>query len=447
MTNRITADFNVQTGTVRRELYCSGLHPFISTRHIDDFFDAFKDLRFYMVRNHDWAHNNTDQRLIDVHHIFPLMHLDPSDERNYYFAPSDEAIRLTYEAGSKVFYRLGTSIEHTEGIHFNTNPPEDFDKYAEVCAAIVRHYTKGWNNGFHYDMPYWEIWNEPDLKNGAMWTGSAEQFALFFAIVLKRLKTEFPELKVGGPAHTVFSPCLIDMIKAECDKLDVTPDFYSYHIYSNNLDAMRSVATEPRKYLDKIGWNKTESILNEWHFIRSWVGVHSNLTEESYNYSINSRDGLMGINSAAFNVASFCIFQNSPLDYSFYYGCGTGNWGVYRPSRLPNKNFYSLIMMRDMVYDFPKKTTVSGCDEQTQCAIAGLSEDGSKAAMLLGDLYGISTDIPVEIKGFDFKKATCIALDDIRDNVPIPLQPDNDGILHLMKNEPGSAAFMLILEK
>ena len=90
---------------------------------------------------------------------------------------------------------MGTSIEHTKDIHFNTIPPTDFHKYADVCAAVVRHYTKGWNNGFKYDMQYWEIWNEPDCGGGKMWTGTQEEFAKFFAIVLKRLKDEFPELK------------------------------------------------------------------------------------------------------------------------------------------------------------------------------------------------------------------------------------------------------------
>ena len=219
-------------------------------------------------------------------------------------------------------------------------------------------YTKGWNNGFHYDMKYWEIWNEPEGRIN-MWTGTDEQFAKFFAIVLKRLKTEFPELKIGGPAHCSFRADLIDMLKAECDKLDVKPDFYSYHMYANNLDTPKYLATAPREYLDKIGWTETETVLNEWHFIRAWSGVHSNITEESYRRSVEGKDGLMGINSAAFNIATFCIWQDSKLDSAYYYGCGTGSWGITYPSTRWNKNYYSLLLMRDMVYDFPNKAAVS----------------------------------------------------------------------------------------
>ena len=80
---------------------------------------------------------------------------------------ADEMIQAAQNAGSKVFYRLGTSIEHSGEKHFNAIPPKDYEKYAEVLAGIVRHYTRGWANGHHYKIRYWEIWNEPN--NGPMW--------------------------------------------------------------------------------------------------------------------------------------------------------------------------------------------------------------------------------------------------------------------------------------
>jgi hypothetical protein len=55
---------------------------------------------------------------------------------------------------------LGASIEHGE--KKGTYPPQDYAKWARICEHIILHYTKGWANGFHYDITYWEIWNEPD---------------------------------------------------------------------------------------------------------------------------------------------------------------------------------------------------------------------------------------------------------------------------------------------
>ena len=104
-------------------------------------------------------------------------------------------------------------------------------------------------------------------------------------------------------------------------------------------------------------------------------------------------------------------------------------------------------MMRDMVYDFPNKVAVSGGGD-TQRALAAVSDDGKQAAVLIGDLYGSCMDIPVEIKGFGFASTvTCTILDDARENVVVECKPDKNGLYHLKKSEPGSAAFMLILKK
>ena len=49
--------------------------------------------------------------------------------------------------GTKVFYRLGASIEHKK--KFGTFPPADFKKWAEICEHIIHHYTQGWANEFY----------------------------------------------------------------------------------------------------------------------------------------------------------------------------------------------------------------------------------------------------------------------------------------------------------
>ena len=51
-------------------------------------------------------------------------------------------------------------------------------------------------------------------------------------------------------------------------------------------------------------------------------------------------------------------------------------------------------------------------------------------------------------KGFGFaSSATCTILDDARENAVVECKPDKNGLYHLTKSEPGSAAFMLILKK
>ena len=48
---------------------------------------------------------------------------------------------------------------------YHTFPPKDPEKWARICEHIIRHYTEGWADGYHYNIRYWEIWNEPEVQN------------------------------------------------------------------------------------------------------------------------------------------------------------------------------------------------------------------------------------------------------------------------------------------
>ena len=148
------ADFRQTVGAFNLRLHSSNSAPNLASRGIGDFTPMFKKMKFHSARTHDWALWNPGQRIIDTHFVFPLIHLDPAVPTNYYFDATDEIIRLAQEAGCQVFYRLGTSIEHSglrpEQKHFNSLPPKDYAHYAEVLAGIIRHYTRGWANGFHH---------------------------------------------------------------------------------------------------------------------------------------------------------------------------------------------------------------------------------------------------------------------------------------------------------
>ena len=136
-------------------------------------------------------------------------------------------VKNTFDAGTKVFYRLGASIEH--GLKWGTYPPKDFAKWARICEHIVRHFTEGWADGFNYDIEYWEIWNEPE--NGAtpetntMWKGTFEEFMKFYEIASNHLKNKFPNLKIGGYGASGFYAIFDNMMVLEETKVQA---FYGY---------------------------------------------------------------------------------------------------------------------------------------------------------------------------------------------------------------------------
>ena len=198
----VAVDFAAQRGEVNPRLHGSHFCPryAASSANVEKDVAALSKLNLAAWRSHDAPLVAGGQRVVDTHFIFPLLHLDPKDPKNYFFKATDNLLAPVQEACKmKVFYRLGTSIEHTSNKNAtNTLNPQDHVKYAEALAGIVRHYTRGWADGFNWDIEYWELFNEPNIK--PCWRGTRDEFIDLFVTCLKRLKGEFPELKIGGPA-------------------------------------------------------------------------------------------------------------------------------------------------------------------------------------------------------------------------------------------------------
>ena len=173
-----TIDFNVPTGRINKWLHCSGYGPRSYPRSLENDDKDLAALHLTAARTHDWALINNGQRIVDTQYLFPLPHLDPSDPRNYVFEPTDHVLELAQNIGMKIFYRMGTSIEHTGDWFFNAANPADHARYAESLAGIVRHYTQGWGNGFKWDIANWEIYNEPNCR--PCWRGTKEEFIDLF---------------------------------------------------------------------------------------------------------------------------------------------------------------------------------------------------------------------------------------------------------------------------
>ena len=440
-------DLNKRTGRIRNELHGSNTTLILSTRALNQYDEALRKLNFTFSRTHDWALWNRGQRIIDTHFIFPLMHLDPKDPANYYFDATDEIIRLAQEEGEmEVFYRLGSSIEHSGEKHFNVVPPKDYEKYAEVLAGIVRHYTRGWANGHHYKIRYWEIWNEPDGREN-MWDAPYETFIPFFVTVLKRLKSEFPELQFGGPALRGLDLKLFKPLLEACKAAGVVPDFISWHCYGSKPGELINQPSIARKFLDEMGFKKTKLCINEWHYLESWKGVQSADSSESYRKAtLEGPTCLQSTNSGVYNLAVLIGWQDSPLDLAMWYGASWDSpaWGYRSVFREFTKNYYSMELFGRFLREYPVK-----CQSEAIVyhILAGRSEDGSKAGILLADYKGCSETIEISAAGLSaYYQVSAVVLDDDRNNEPVPVTVKGEKIL-LKKKKPSSAAFLIQLQK
>ena len=464
----LIADFSKETGKIRPELHSSGFGPTICSQTQQDL-DDVRSMGFAYARTHDWALVNPNQRVCDYFHIFPLMHLDAKDPKNYVFGPTDYLLKRTREeAGFDVFFRLGTSIEHSGNkVHFNALIPEDFDKVAEIFAGTVRHYNRGWADGFRWNVKYWEIWNEPEgIQN--MWfpeegiadvTGDdliakrAEcraKFVKFYVTVLKRLKSEFgDEIKVGGPALCSYNTEWLNDILAACRDAGVAPDFISWHGYANNPRQYANEAELARKLCDGYGFSKCELIINEWHYF-GYGDYDWNDMQRCSDPKVKARiwtgpRSHNGIHSACFTLAALADLQCSKLDQAYYYGCRhTGSWGFKDEHQNKYKVFYALKLFGDIVKGYP--TICASASEGTLTTLAVKDASGRKA-LLVVDYGGTEHNLSIPVRGVaNGAKVSCAVLDWTHDLEPHKAE-FKDGRLALRKNDSYSAAFLVKFEE
>jgi len=477
----LSVDFNDEIGKVRPELHSAGFGPTICG-FSDELVSDIRSMGLKAARTHDWALACPNQRVCDIHHLFPLAHLDAADPKNYCFGPTDCLLQRTREQmGLDVFFRFGTSIEHSgKDIHFNARIPEDFDKVAEIFAATVRHYNRGWANGYEWGIRDWEIWNEPDGNNNmwclpggdegwvvktdedkAKFKIRSEKFADMFVKCLKRVKGEFGDtVRVGGPALTEWfaigghnSIGFLKVTLDRCKAAGVAPDFISWHHYTEDPEIIRRSIEDARKLCDGYGFTKCQLVINEWHYFGysqyDWAELGSS-DPVRRKLAWEGPASHSNIDSAAFTLAVLSRFQTSPLDQAFYYGCGArGTWGYKDYNENKYKDFYALQMFGELMNGY---TTICRGDEAVPrelslvTAFAAKAADGRKALLVSDYRSQAYKKIDVKVAGVrPDAKVSAELLDYSHDRTPAEFT-FKDGLLTLKRPYTESSVFLVRFE-
>jgi hypothetical protein len=170
-----------------------------------------------------------------------------------------------------------------------------------------------------------------------MWKGTMEQFFEHYKVVSNHLKNEFPHLKIGGYSSCGFY-CysevpkwikaanstdrfeyfiefflkFLEFITSEEGKSPL--DFFSFHGYAVHPSKLLEYIENARNLCDQYGFTDTESILNEWNYVKGWL-------DEEWIYSLKSEKGLKG---AAFTAAVMEMCQYEAVDMLMYYDARPG---------------------------------------------------------------------------------------------------------------------------
>lgn len=319
----------------------------------------YKKAGFPFVRMHDM--NFPNPREVDVPQIFPDFDADADDPESYDFVRTDLYLRQIRDAGCDIIYRLGTSIENGE-LRFYVHPPKDFEKFAKVCLNIIRHYNHGWANGFHWDIKYWELWNEPDIgekdsdrSRDGMWTGTVAQFYDFYAVVSKYIKAREPDILFGGyascavtePSRVVFFEGFLARVKAE----QLPLDFFSWHCYGDQPEKVIRRANFVRQHLDDIGYTHALSICDEWNYMLESDNIWPDLggpRAEFVNEDLFRQ--AMGPVGATFTAAYLIAMQNSPVDIAaaFTGDCSNIFCTIFNAYGVPQKPFDAFLAFNEI---------------------------------------------------------------------------------------------------
>ncbi len=397
----IAVDFNKEVGKIK-PMHCvnNGPHAQSNSNLEDTNFYLYKDLGIPFARNHDASFNARYglEHTVDIHAVFPDFDADPDDPNSYDFTCTDGYIKVTELAGTHQFYRLGSRIEH-EIKKYGTIMPKDFKKWAVICEHIIRHYTEGWSDGFYYDMPYWEIWNEADLDpddstNKRCWSGTAKEFYELFGIAFRHLKGCFPHLKIGGPA--VANVNNEAWIRGFFESLgDIKLDFFSWHVYFDEMDEMLRQAKIVKNYLTEYGQTECESILNEWNYVMGncWSG-------HGFYYSVETRIGNTA-KCAAYTAAAMLAAQHSSIDMLMNYDARPSLWcSLFKPYLpFPQKSYYSLWMFNKLYRAGSEVETVVSGDNLYAISAKGENEKYLMLAYYNNDDSHKGTSVDIKLSG------------------------------------------------
>ena len=443
-------------------------------------FEDYKALRIPYARTHDSVNCVAGgAHTCDIRAIFPDFAADENDPKNYDFIFTDHYLDNIRRAGTEVFFRLGQTIEHGPK-KYGIFPPEDFAKWARVCEHVIRHYNEGWGWGVdiapttrnvawsnQFNVVYWEIWNEPDLDmsggkymtNPRTWGGTPTNFFQLYETTAKHLKGKFPNLKVGGPA-LCFSRDFANRFLGYCRDNEVPLDFFSWHTYAAEPLQIAGQCDEFRALLDKYGFGKTESILNEWNYVKGWV--------DDWQYSLEVESGRFNQKGAAFVMSTMVDCQSRPLDMLMFYDArlSSGMNSMFsKPTYQPLRGYYPFYAWSKLAdrgtqvactvdegrgkVSTAKTGTVFASEKGKPVgsfrAVAAKGADGSGTVIVArySDDNNVTdmAEVTVAVPGVTLAIARCHVTDAVRIYTEVPLVVNDDGSA-IVRMQPNSFAVL-----
>ena len=395
-----------------------GGQPPMAGRQFNDMMHYLTEAGIPYSRLHDVGGVFGGGRFVDIPNIFRDFEADVYDPASYDFTFTDVLLKNLVEAGVEPYYRLGITIENQAEIKaYYTHPPKDYEKWVRICEHIIRHYTEGWADGFHYNIRYWEIWNEPEVQREMMWCGTFEEYYRLYDVTAKHLKACFPHLMIGGYASCGFYAIapkngldpvtnlpgtippseheqklmrFFDGFFAYIKEHRSPIDFFSWHTYTN-ISRVAIMDEWLHNKLEELGYGGLETHLNEWNPYANEFGTA--------HHSAEITAMMLGLQHGHTDLCCIYDMRVSTAPYCPLFDIR---------NKKPIHGYYALAAF-NRLYRLGTQVETC-CDNDRLYAVA--ASNGTQHAMLLSNLTGEALELTLE--GVDLTHARFYALDQER---------------------------------
>lgn len=221
-----------------------------------------KHIGFSYIRGHGLLHEDVGIYREDV--------VDGETKPFYNFTYIDRIFDSFLELGIKPFVELGfmpgklasgdQTVFYWKG---NVTPPKDYDKWAELIKAVIRHFIARYGIEEVLKWPF-EVWNEPNMES--FWKDADEQeYFKLYKVTVTAVKEVDSRLQVGGPAICGGSDHWITDFLNFCHDGKVPVDFVSRHAYTSS----QPLSSTPHFMYQEI-W-ESDHMLNEFRDVREMI--------------------------------------------------------------------------------------------------------------------------------------------------------------------------------
>jgi xylan 1,4-beta-xylosidase len=178
----------------------------------------------------------------------------------------------------------------------NITPPKDYAKWNDLIKALVSHWTERYGRQ-EVKTWYFEVWNEPNLKD-LFFSGSQADYFKLYSETARTIKSVSVDYRVGGPA-TAGNAWIPETIKF-CTDDHVPIDFISTHTYgvkkgfldqtgdvgvivSQSKDAIFGNMKRSRQQIDQSAMPGLEQHYTEWSSSYTPTDpIHDNYQQAAY---------------------------------------------------------------------------------------------------------------------------------------------------------------------